>query len=162
MRRALSICLSGTLAACGPDVESGGVTSAVASAAPSAAGRERCVAASGRSHGRTEHLPAVVVDDATRRAVAPAPANAAKSQPGPAGHFGVDQVGIVRLGVDGSMRKILSHEYRIHDLVLAPDGRTVWAGGYGGVWRIVGDQVEKVSDLSGYELAPTPDGGSNT
>jgi hypothetical protein len=88
----------------------------------------------------------------------PAPTASAKPAPGPA-YFGVDQVGIVRLGVDGTMRKIVSHPYRIHDLVLGPDGRTVWAGGYGGVWRIVGDQAEKLSDMSAYEVAPTPDGG---
>ncbi len=159
MRWCATLCLSalGLAVGCGSHTESEAISSSSPSAEPSAAATN------------DEWLPPVAPTDVPSTyppsswmtlpaGPVPTPTTPAKSSPGPA-YFGVDQIGVVRLGVDGSMRKLLSHEYRIHDLVLGPDGRTVWAGGYGGVWRIVGDQVEKVSDLSGYELAPTPDGG---
>ncbi len=154
MRRALSICLSAALAACGSEVESRAVPSGSVGTVPSAALIEEpspplssFPIAYGPSALMT--LPAGEV---------PAPRESVQARPGPA-YFGVDQVGVVRLGVDGTVRKILSHHHRVHDLVLAPDGRTVWAGGYGGVWRIVGDRAEKVGDISAVEVAPTPDGG---
>lgn len=148
--RSLSALVLVVIAGCGDKSKEGAATSEPVKTAASA---DRS-AAPGKTAAKVDGTGKA--PEAIGSASLPAPQKPVDAKPGPA-YVAVAGVGLVRIDVDGTSKKILDTKYTVKDLDIAPDGG-VFATGIEATWRIEGDKVKEISK-DGADAIAALDGG---